>query len=79
MLTVQCPLMRAVIQDAIERTRANIMFSNAFPNVFDTLEYIRDALTSAAEDNDQADDILRRLKSDIEYVRSMTRLVSFTV
>ena len=65
MLTVQCPPMCAVIQDTIERTHANIMFSNAFPNVFNTLEYIRDALTLAAEDNDQADDILRHLKSDI--------------
>ena len=77
MLTVQLPLMRAVIQDAIERTRANILFGNAFPNVFDTLEYIRDALVTAAELNDEAVNIHRRLISEHSYFINMSRLVSF--
>lgn len=76
MLTVQRPLMRVVIQDAIERTRANLMFANAFPDVFDTLEYIRDALATAAEGNERAVDIYRRLQGDHEYNTHMSRLVS---
>jgi len=74
MITVQRPVVRAVIQDAIERTRANLMIANAFPNVFDTLEYIRDALVVAAEGNDQAEDICRRLMYDNEYNSLMSRL-----
>ena len=62
MITVQPPIMRAVIQDAIERTRANIMISNVFPNIFDTLEFIRDALVTAAKNNDHATDIHHRIR-----------------
>jgi hypothetical protein len=76
MLTVQRPLLRAVIQDAIEWTRANILFSNAFPDVFDTIEFIKDALITAAGHNDQAVDILRRLQGDFDYSNKMSRLVS---
>jgi hypothetical protein len=76
MLTIQLPVMRAVIQDAIERTRANLMFGNVFPNVFDTLEYLRDALVTAAELNDEAVDIHRRLLGEHLYFVNMSRLVS---
>ena len=54
MLTVQRPVVRAVIQDAIERVHAALMFSNAFPDVFDTLKLISNALVAAADFNDQA-------------------------
>ena len=76
MLTVQRPLLRAVIQDGIEWTRANILISNAFPNAFETLEFVRDALTTAAGNNDQAMDILHHLKGDLDYINNMGRLVS---
>jgi hypothetical protein len=52
------------------------MCGNAFPNVFDTIEYLRDALTTAAELNDQAVDIHRRLVAEHVYFISMSRLVS---
>ena len=76
MLTLQLPVMRAVLQDAIERTRANLVFGNAFPNVFDTLEYLRDALITAAELNDEGADIHRRLIGEHSYFINMSRPVS---
>ncbi|KAN0102463.1 hypothetical protein V8E52_011919, partial [Russula decolorans] len=42
MLTVQCPLMRAVFQEAFERIRANMVFKNVFPNIYETIEMITD-------------------------------------
>lgn len=78
LLTVQRPIMRLVIQEAMEWTRANIMCGNAFPDVIDTLEYIRDALSAAAEENVQAGDIHRRIVADHAYFINMSRLVSFS-
>ena len=51
MLTAQRTLIYIVIQDAIERTRASMMFINAFPDVFKALELITKALSMAAEKN----------------------------
>ena len=76
LLTVQRPVMRAVIQEAIERTRANVLCGNAFPDVFDTLEFIRDALMTASELNDKAKDIHRRIIGEHLYFINMSRLVS---
>ena len=77
MLTVQRPLICAVIQDAIERTHATLMFSNAFLDTFDMLDFIREALVMAAEANDKAKDIHKCLLSDEEYNINMSWLVSF--
>jgi len=76
MLTVQRPLIRMVIQDAIERTRATMMFTDAFPDVFDALKFIKDALILAAELKENATDVHDRLNSDHEYTINMSRLVS---
>lgn len=76
MLTVQSPLIRAVIQDSIERTRASLLFLNAFPNLFETLEYIEEALVSAAEQIKAAASIHRRLQGDHMYTINMSRVVS---
>lgn len=76
MLTAQRPLVRAVVQDAIERTRAALMFSNAFPDLYETLEIVGDALIMAAEHNEAATDIRRRLLVDHMYKINLTRVVS---
>jgi len=73
MLTSQCPVVRAVIQDAIERTRASLMFSTAFPDLFEILDHIGEALVLAAEHN-EATDIGRRLVHDHMYNINMTRI-----
>ena len=75
MLTVQRPVVRAVIQDAIKRVHAALMFSNAFPDVFDTLKFISDALVTAADLNDQATNIYHRLKADGLYTSTIGRIV----
>jgi hypothetical protein len=79
MLTVQPPLLRAVIQDAFDRIRAALLFTNAFPDVFDTAEMIRDSLVSSAESNDRATNIHSRLLGDVSYASSMSRLVSLSM
>jgi hypothetical protein len=76
MLTAQSPLIRAVIQDGIERTRASLLFLNAFPNLFETLEYIEKALVSAAEQIKAAASIHCRLQGDHMYSINMSRVVS---
>ncbi|KAI9439729.1 hypothetical protein H4582DRAFT_2075103 [Lactarius indigo] len=48
MLTAQRPLVRAVIQEAIENVRAAMMFNDAFPNLARAFTFIRDALITAA-------------------------------
>jgi len=53
------------------------MFSNAFLDTFDMLDFIREALVMAAEANDKAKDIHKCLLSDEEYNINMSWLVSF--
>ncbi|KAN0105102.1 hypothetical protein V8E52_011375, partial [Russula decolorans] len=74
MLTVQCLLMRAVFQEAFERIRADMVFKNAFPNIYETIEMITDSLIKAAESNDRATNIYNRLALDADYSNNMSRL-----
>jgi hypothetical protein len=76
MLTVQRPTMHAVFQDTFERIRAAMVFQNAFPNIYDTIEMITDNLIRAAESIDRATNIHQRLLMDGDYTSNMSRLVS---
>jgi hypothetical protein len=76
MLTVQRPLIRAVFHDTLDRTRAAMMFQNAFPNAYDTVEMITDSIIRAAETVNQATNIFNRLVMDSDYKSDMIRLVS---
>ncbi len=49
LLTNQCPLIQAIIQDVIENLRASLLFNNAFPDATITFTLTRDALNAAAE------------------------------
>ena len=53
------------------------MFTNTFPDLFEMLEYIGEALIMAAENNEEATDIHHRLLSDHMYSINMARVVSF--
>ena len=75
MLTVQKPVMRAVFQESFERIRAAMLFQNAFPNLFDTIDMITDNIIGAAESIDRATNIYNRLVVDGDYTTEMTRLV----
>ena len=55
------------------------MCRNAFPCVFDTFEYIRDALSIASEQKVDAADTHHRLVGDHAYFINMSRLVSFSI
>lgn len=76
LLTVQRPLLRAVIQDAFDRIRASLLFENAFPKVQDAMEMIKENLMEAAKANDRAIYIRSRLLFDDDYINDMCRLVS---
>ncbi|KAI9448875.1 hypothetical protein BJY52DRAFT_1193093 [Lactarius psammicola] len=64
MLTIQRPLVHAVIQEAIENLQAGLLFTNAFPD--DCL------LTAANRHKPGATDILERLQRDQDYMLKIT-------
>ena len=72
----QRPLLRVVIQDAIEHVRAELLCQNAFPDPALTLETIRTCLRTAASRYPGAASIHRRLMGDEEYMMKITPLVS---
>ena len=77
MLTIQRPLVRTVIQDAIENLCAALLFTNAFPGVCVALTLIKDCLFTAADNHKPgAKSILERLTRDQEYLSTVTPLVS---
>ncbi len=77
MLTIQRPLVCAVIQDAIKNLRAALLFTNAFPDVCVALTLIKDCLFTAADNHKPgAKSILERLTRDQEYLSTVTPLVS---
>ncbi|KAH9033901.1 hypothetical protein EDB85DRAFT_2144685 [Lactarius pseudohatsudake] len=76
MLTSQRPLIRAIVQDAIENLRASMLFHNAFPDVTIAFAFTRDALITATEKHGHGGGIVqRRLQVDGEY---LTKLVSLS-
>jgi hypothetical protein len=80
MLTGQRPLVRAVIQDAIENLRAALLFNNAFPDVCLAFTLIKDSLlTSANRLKPGAKNILDRLERDEDYLLKITPLVIFPI
>jgi hypothetical protein len=75
MLTIQRPLVRSIIQDAIENLWAALLFNNAFPDVCLALSLIKDCLFTAADlHKPAATDILERLKRDGDYLLKITPL-----
>ena len=77
MLTVQRPLLKAVFQDAFERIHAAMVFHNAFPNAYQTVEMITESLITAAKLNDRATNIHNRLIVDGDY--STCRILSLAL
>ena len=76
-LLAQRPIVCAVIQEAIDNLRAALVFTNAFPDVCNTLTLIKDCLLDAAVRlKPGATEMLERLKHDQDYVLKITPLVS---
>lgn len=79
-LTNQRPLVRSVLQKAIEHLRATMLFTNAFPDVCVALGLIKDCLLTAANQLQPGSvDILKRLTNDQEYLSKITPLVRLDV
>lgn len=77
MLTIQRPLVRVIIQDAIENLRASLLFINAFPGPACAVTFIRDALITAASQNGPAAiPVHMRLLQDEDYMAKIVSLVS---
>jgi len=76
MITAQCLLICAVIQDGIKRTCKSLLFLNTFLDLFETLEYIGDALVAAAEHNEAVSVIHHHLHTDHMYNINMSCIVS---
>ena len=73
----QRPIVRAVIQEAIEQLRAALLFANAFLDVCSSLTLIKDCLLNAALNlKPGATEVLDRLTRDQEYLLKITPLVS---
>lgn len=76
-LTLQRPLIRVIVQDAFENFRAALLFDNAFPDAGASPGLILAALVAAAESRGpRATHIHKRLLCDVDYVASLSRLVS---
>ncbi|KAN0130984.1 hypothetical protein V8E53_011117 [Lactarius tabidus] len=77
MLLNQRPIVRAVIQEAIENLRAALLFTNAFPDVCSALMLIKDCLFTAALClKPGASEVLHRLTNDQDYLLRITPLLS---
>lgn len=75
-LSLQRPLVRAIIQDSIENLRALVLFNNAFPDSVLSFNLAKGALIIAAE-NRKADGalVLHRLQDDADYLAKLSILV----
>jgi hypothetical protein len=78
LLTNQRPIIRAIVQDAIEHLRCSLLVRNAFPDPVIAFAFTKDALRLAAErcDKPGGSIIQFRLQEDDEYITKLVSLVS---
>ncbi|KAF8481854.1 hypothetical protein DFH94DRAFT_681197 [Russula ochroleuca] len=75
-LTIQCPLLCLVFQDAFKNLRVSLLFNNAFPDAAVIPTFIRMALITSAKSHNRASDILKWLLCDEVYMAQMACLNS---
>ncbi|KAN0105563.1 hypothetical protein V8E52_010914 [Russula decolorans] len=74
-LSAQRPLIRVIIQDAIENLRVYLLFKNAFPRPVQSIKFIRDSIVAAAEKYQPGSSaIVARINANDHYLSLMTRL-----
>jgi len=79
MLTLQQPLVQAVIWDLFEFVQAALLLQCALPNAGLLASFVRDALSSGAMLNmPGAASVLRQLQTDMLYQAKIVPLVSFS-
>ncbi|KAH9016184.1 hypothetical protein EDB85DRAFT_1898293 [Lactarius pseudohatsudake] len=75
MLTLQYPLVRLVLQDAIDYMRAHLVLTNAFPDPGAALGFAHDSLMTAVEGHQPDSRILvQRFRHDVEYFAQLIPL-----
>ncbi|KAH9009631.1 hypothetical protein EDB85DRAFT_2162475 [Lactarius pseudohatsudake] len=76
LLTNQDPLVRNVVQEAIENLRVSLLFDHAFPTAPIAFAFTKESLITAAEKfKPSATHIQRRLQQDEEYLSKIVPLV----
>lgn len=78
-LTCQRPMVRIVIQDAMEKVRADLLINHAFPDPLVALTSVKEALKTSALEHPAASDIHRRLVFDDNYMDTLTPLVRSSI
>ncbi|KAF8260875.1 hypothetical protein EI94DRAFT_1811120 [Lactarius quietus] len=76
MLTHQRPIIRAIVQDAIDHLCVSLLVRNAFPDPVVAIAFMKDALHLAAECSDKpgATTVQAQLQDDDEYVAKLVTL-----
>jgi hypothetical protein len=78
-LMSQHPMLRVVIQDAMELVRANLLFTYAFPDPAVARATIRESLVTSAASYPAASGIHQCLMFDEPYMAALTPLVSLPI
>jgi hypothetical protein len=79
-LTLQHPLLHAVIQEGFEILRASLLFDHAFPDGNMILSVVKDSLVAAAKYHlPRAGNIYECLMADDGYAAKIWPLVSFSI
>src|SRR5258708_10503127 len=68
--------MCAVFQDSFDRIYVALLFGNAFPDVYETTEMIRESLVDVAKANEHATNIHQCLLGNTDYSINMSHLMS---
>ena len=75
-LSSQKPLIRVIVQDAIEELRALMLFSHAFPNATIAIGFVWESLLTVADKYRPAASAIHvRLGTDDRYMSMMVRMV----
>jgi hypothetical protein len=75
-LSLQKPVIRVLLQDAIERVRVSLLFNDAFPDANVALKLVQDSVVAAAERYMPGTTAIhQRLKHNDEYLSKMTSVV----
>jgi hypothetical protein len=75
-ISSQKPVIRAVLQEAIESVRVSLLFDDAFPNAEATAKVVQTCVIEAAKKFKPATSLIHeRLVSDDQYLSKMASVV----
>ena len=74
-LTQQSVAVRSVISDSFRFLLGEMLFTNAYPNTFETIDFVENAVFTAAQGIPAAKEVYRRLLLDTGYLAKIVPLV----